>query len=250
MTIVGILVVALIVVLVLFLIFNKPFLQQLLVKFRGRTDEIMRRDASTPDGARDYYNTVIREKEDLYNRASATYAEVSGKLDSTKKDLYQANKDIMKIKQQLNMCVDDNNDNDAMLYANKLVTLESKIEVLKDVITELEEAQKHQKEVRDQAAVELQKLREEKERVVFQLEADHQTIALHQSLDAFATNNESERMLERVREGAKKTRERAQGSRIAYDTSAQAADNRMRQAEQNRNAQSVIDELKRQRGNK
>ena len=250
MTIVGILVVALIVVLVLFLIFNKPFLQQLLVKFRGRTDEIMRRDASTPDGARDYYNTVIREKEDLYNRASATYAEVSGKLDSTKKDLYQANKDIMKIKQQLNMCVDDNNDNDAMLYANKLVTLESKIEVLKDVITELEEAQKHQKEVRDQAAVELQKLREEKERVVFQLEADHQTIALHQSLDAFATNNESERMLERGREGAKKTRERAQGSRIAYDTSAQAADNRMRQAEQNRNAQSVIDELKRQRGNK
>lgn len=250
MTIVGILVVALIVVLVLFLIFNKPFLQQLLVKFRGRTDEIMRRDASTPDGARDYYNTVIREKEDLYNRASATYAEVSGKLDSTKKDLYQANKDIMKIKQQLNMCVDDNNDNDAMLYANKLVTIESKIEVLKDVITELEEAQKHQKEVRDQAAVELQKLREEKERVVFQLEADHQTIALHQSLDSFATNSESERMLERVREGAKKTRERAQGSRIAYDTSAQAADNRMRQAEQNRNAQSVIDELKRQRGNK
>jgi phage shock protein A len=250
MTVVGIIIGAIIVVFVLFLIFNKPFLQQLLIKFRGRTDEIMRQDASTPEGARDYYNTVIREKEDLYNRASATYADVSGKLDATKKDVYQANKDIMKIKQQLNMCVDDNNDNDAMLYANKLVTLESKIEVLKDVITELEEAQKHQKEVRDQAAVELQKLREEKERVVFQLEADHQTIALHQSLDTFATNNESERMLERVREGAKKTRERAQGSRIAYDTSAQAAENRMRQAEQNRNAQSVIDELKRQRGNK
>ena len=36
------------------------------------------------------------------------------------------------------------------------------------------------------------------------MEADSQIIELHQSMDSMNMNNESERMLERVREGAKK----------------------------------------------
>jgi hypothetical protein len=55
------------VVIVAVLLLNKPFCKQLLVKFRGRTDEIMRQDASTPEGAKDYYNAAIREKEEFYN---------------------------------------------------------------------------------------------------------------------------------------------------------------------------------------
>lgn len=241
-------VIVLIAVIILLLLFNKPFCQQLLVKFRGRTDEMMRQDASTPEGAKDYYNAAIREKEDFYNKASATYAEISGKLDSTEKDLYQANKDIMKVTQQLNQCIDNNNDEDAMTYAMKKTTLENKVEVLKETIVEIKEAQKHQKEVRDQAASDLQKLREEKERVVFQLEADSQIIELHQSLDSIAANNESDRMLERVREGAKKAREKAEGSRIAYETSSQAADRRLAREERDREARRMVEELKRQRG--
>lgn len=241
-------VIVLIAVIILILLLNKPFRQQLLVKFRGRTDEMMRQDASTPEGAKDYYNAAIREKEDFYNKASATYAEISGKLDSTEKDLYQANKDIMKVTQQLNQCIDNNNDEDAMTYAMKKTTLENKVEVLKETIVEIKEAQKHQKEVRDQAASDLQKLREEKERVVFQLEADSQIIELHQSLDSIATNNESDRMLERVREGAKKAREKAEGSRIAYETSSQAAERRLAREERDREARRMVEELKRQRG--
>ena len=238
----------LIAIIILILLLNKPFRQQLLIKFRGRTDEMMRQDASTPEGAKDYYNAAIREKEDFYNKASATYAEISGKLDSTEKDLCQANKDIMKVTQQLNQCIDNNNDEDAMTYAMKKTTLENKVEVLKETIVEIKEAQKHQKEVRDQAASDLQKLREEKERVVFQLEADSQIIELHQSLDSIAANNESDRMLERVREGAKKAREKAEGSRIAYETSSQAADRRLAREERDREARRMVEELKRQRG--
>lgn len=248
MNLVVLFLVILAVIIVAIWLLNKPFCKQLIVKFRGRTDEIMRQDASTPEGAKDYYNTAIRGKEDFYNRASFTYSEISGKLDSAEKDLYQTNKDIMKVTQQLNLCVDSNNDTDAMAYAHKKVTLENKAEILKETIAEMKEAQKHQKEVRDQAAIDLQKLREEKEQVVFQLEADRQMIELHQSLDNLALNTESERMLERVREGAKKTRERARGSKIAYETSAQAADNRLKNAEQNREAQRIVEEAKRQRG--
>ncbi len=99
-----------------------------------------------------------------------------------------------------------------------------------------------------QAEEELQKLKDEKEQVIFQMEADSQIIELHQSMDALNTNNESERMLERVREGAKKTRERAEGSRIAYDSSAQAADRRLEASERERNAREILEEAKRQRG--
>lgn len=241
-------VIFLVVVFIAILLINKPFCKQLFVKFRGRTDEIMRQDASTPEGARDYYNAAIREKEDFYNKASATYAEISGKLTSTEKDLYETNKEIMRITAQLNQCIDNGNDNDAMTYAMKKTTLENKVEVLKETIVEIKEAQNHQKEVRDQADSELQKLKEEKERVIFQLEADNQIIELHQSLDSIATHNESDRMLERVREGAKKTRERAEGSRIAYETSSQAADRRLERDERDREARRMVEELKRQRG--
>ena len=80
------------------------------------------------------------------------------------------------------------------------------------------------------------------------MEADSQIIELHQSMDSLSMNNESDRMLERVREGARKTRERADGSRIAYDSSSQAADRRLAASERERNARQILEEAKRQRG--
>lgn len=228
--------------------FNTPFGKQLRVKTKGRTDEVMRQDASTPEGARDYYNAAIRDKEEFYNKASATFAEISGKLDSAEKELYQSNKDIMRITQQINACLDENNEESAMSYAMKKATIESKINVLKDTIEEMKQAKAHQKEIRDQSATDLQKLKEEKEQVLFQMEADSQIIQLHQSMDSMNINNETERMLDRVREGARKTRERAEGSRIAYDTSSQAQDRRLEASERERNARQMLEEMKRQRG--
>jgi phage shock protein A len=227
---------------------NKPFRDQCLVKFRGRTESMSEADAQTVSGARDYYNAAIREKQEFASKASMMYAEISGKVDATKKDIYTTQKDIARITQSLNRCIDENNDNDAMAYAMKKQTAESKLSVLKDTLVELEEAMVHQKEVRDTAEEELNKLKEEKERTLYQMEADAQMIELHQSLDSLTSNNETDRMLEKVRDGAKKTRERAEGSRIAYDTSAQAADRRLERAEQDRNARQIVEELKRQRG--
>ena len=233
-------VIVVIVIVGLVIFFNTPFGKQLRVKFRGRTDEVMRQDAATPEGARDYYNVIIREKEEFYNKASSTYAEIAGKLDNAEKDLYQANKDIMRVNQQINACIDSNDDDTAMQYALKKETLENKINVLKDTSKEMQEA--------NQAATDLQKIKEEKDQVLFQMEADRQIIDLHESMDSLNMNNESKRMLERVREGAKKTRERAEGSRIAYDSSAQAADRRLEASERERSARQMLDEMKRQRG--
>lgn len=95
--------------------------------------------------------------------------------------------------------------------------------------------------------MDLTALKEEKERTIYQLEADQQIIQIHQSMDSLATNNESERMLERVREGANKTRERANGSKIAYETSAEANDRRLGKSTREREAQELLEKMKRQR---
>lgn len=227
---------------------NTSFGQQLLVRVKGRADETMRRDAATPEGARDYYNAAIREKEDIRNRVSIAFSEICGKLDSAQKDLYQASKDLMKFNQQMNSCLDLNDEDGAMAYSSKSITIEKKMESLKEVIKELEQAKIHQKELLDQADTELQKLKEEKDQVVFELEANQQIIELHQSMNNMNINNETDRMLERVREGARKTKEQAEGSRIAYNSSSQAADRRLEASERERDARQKLEELKRKRG--
>lgn len=229
------------------LILNKPFRQQLLIKFRGRTDEIMNQDASTPEGAKDYYNVAIREKEEFYNKASILYSEICGKVDASEKELYQTKKELMRIENEIGRCLDANNEEDAMQFAMKKETLDSKMEVLKNTIEELKEAREHQKEVRDQAAIELNELKQEKERVVYELEANSQIIDIHASMDENNITSESSRMLERVREGAKKTKEKARGSRIAYESSAQAMDRRLEQTARENSARETLERIKRER---
>ena len=132
----------------------------------------------------------------------------------------------------------------------KKITVQGKIDTLKDTIEEYKKAKEQQNEIRSAIKQELDELKEEKERTVYQMEADQQIISLHEGMNASASTNESDRMLERVREGAKKTRERAAGAQIAYDASTEAMDRRMEAQERNRAADDVLAEMKRRRSNK
>ena len=67
-------------------------------------------------------------------------------------------------------------------------------------------------------------------------------------MNAAASSNENDKMLERVREGARKTRERAAGAQIAYDSSSEAMDRRIEAQERNREADELLNEMKRKRG--
>ena len=115
----GFLVGIIIVVVLFILIFDKAFAKQLLAKFRGRTDEIMRQDASTPEGAKDYFNNIIREKEEQYTKANNTYMEVTGKLELAKQEKLTLQKELMKITQAIDRCLDENNDDEALQWTMK-----------------------------------------------------------------------------------------------------------------------------------
>ena len=52
-------IVIVVIVLAVVVLFGTVFGKQLRVKMRGRTDEMMRQDAQTPEGAKDYYNAAM-----------------------------------------------------------------------------------------------------------------------------------------------------------------------------------------------
>lgn len=156
-----------VIVLAVIILFGTVFGKQLRVKMKGRTDEVMRQDAQTPEGAKDYYNAAIREKEEFYNRASTSFAEISGKRQAAQNDLRNANKEYMRVTKQMNECIDSNNENEAMQYAMKKSTLENKINVLKDTIAEMKEAELHMIQVHRQQIVDLRLLKEKEMLVRF-----------------------------------------------------------------------------------
>lgn len=243
------LMVATLLLIVAAMILNKRFFKQLVLKFRGRTDEVMTRNAGTPEGAADFYNTAIREKESLYARADQSYREISGKLDMAEKNLFGLKKEAFQIDRDINACLDAGRESDAKQYANRRITVDQKMKALNETIEEFKKAKAQQEEIRAAIKQELDELKEEKERTVYQLESDQQIIALHESMNASASSSESDHMLERVREGAKKQRERAAGAQIAYDSSAEAMNRRMENRSREQEAENLLAEMRRRRGN-
>lgn len=239
---------AALVIVVILLIINKPFVAQLLIKFRGRTEEVMNKDAMTPEGAADFYNVAIQEKEQNYRKANQLFVEVTGKLDAAEKDLYDVKKQIARLDQNINSAIDAGKDDDAMVFQMKKENLLVKTDTLKNMIGELKESKQHQQEVKDQMAKELDDLKQEKEKTIFELQANDQIIKLHESMNAATSSSETDRMLEKVRAGANKTREMATGSKIAYETSTDTVERRAEQSAREEEARKKIEELKQKRG--
>ena len=53
----------------------------------GTADELISRDASTPEGAKAYYNTAITAKEDDYQKAYSIYTQMLGKIQTYEEQL-------------------------------------------------------------------------------------------------------------------------------------------------------------------
>lgn len=197
----------------------------------------------------DYNGCTALIVAEFYREDGEWHFEAVGKLDESEKEQYHLKKELMKIDKSINDCLDANDENGARQYAMKKITVQQKIDTLKDTIEEFKKAKDQQDEIRKAVKQELDELKEEKERTIYQMEADQQIIQLHEGMNASASSSESDHMLERVREGAKKTRERAAGAQIAYDTSAKAQDRRLEAQARNREADELLAEMKRKRGN-
>lgn len=207
----------------------------------GTADEIVSKDASTPEGAKAYYNTAIAKKEEDYQKAHSIYAQMLGKIENYEAQLLTLKKENMQLDINVNSCVEKNDDEGAKVYLTRQQEVTEKITIIKEALKELRENAILQDETLKNMFDELNKLKSEKETAILTLE----TAQVTKSLQATSISlNEEDKMLEKVRDGIKKTKEEADGNKIAYESSSSVQQKRLDKRMKDDEIQKKLDALK------
>lgn len=207
----------------------------------GTADEIVSKDASTPEGAKAYYNTAIAKKEEDYKKAHSIYAQMLGKIENYEAQLLTLKKENMQLDINVNSCVEKNDDEGAKVYLTRQQEVTEKITIIKEALKELRENAILQDETLKNMFDELNKLKSEKETAILTLE----TAQVTKSLQATSiSSNEEDKMLEKVRDGIKKTKEEADGNKIAYESSSSVQQKRLDKKMKDDEIQKKLDALK------
>ncbi len=207
----------------------------------GTADEIVSKDASTPEGAKAYYNTAIAKKEEDYQKAHSIYAQMLGKIENYEAQLLTLKKENMQLDININSCVEKNDDEGAKVYLTRQQEVTEKITIIKEALKELRENATLQDETLKNMFDELNKLKSEKETAILTLE----TAQVTKSLQATSvSSSEEDKMLEKVRDGIKKTKEEADGNKIAYESSSSVQQKRLDKKMKDDEIQKKLDALK------
>lgn len=216
--------------------------KRLKMRASGTADEMISNDASTPDGAKAYYNSIISKKEDSYIKANSLYTQIEGKIQNYETQLRQLQKENMQMDLSVASCIDRNDDESAKVYLAKQQEVTDKIETIKTTLKELKENRDVQKENLTALQEEIKSLKVEKDKAVFTLESAETVKSLH-SIPNTSTQEEN-KILEKVREGVQKTKEQADGTRIAYENSADVHMKRLDKRMKDEELQKKLDLLK------
>ena len=207
----------------------------------GTADEIVSKDASTPEGAKAYYNTAIAKKEEDYQKAHSIYAQMLGKIENYEAQLLTLKKENMQLDININSCVEKNDDEGAKVYLTRQQEVTEKITIIKEAFKEFRENANLQDETLKNMFDELNKLKSEKETAILTLE----TAQVTKSLQATSvSSSEEDKMLEKVRDGIKKTKEEADGNKIAYESSSSVQQKRLDKKMKDDEIQKKLDALK------
>lgn len=229
------------VITVVVVLFFTTFGKRLRLRAKGTAEEVILKDASTPDGAKAYYNTAIEAKEKDYQNAHSVYAQMLGKIDSYEKQLRDFKKERMQLNLDINACIDRCDDEGAKVYLKRQTEVDEKKEIIESALKTLQDNAKLQKETVENIFEDLNNLKSEKETSILALEVAQSTKSLQAAPGV--SSKEEDKMLEKVRDGIRKTTEAADGNRIAYESSAtvqqQRLDKRMKDDEIDRKLQAL-----------
>lgn len=212
---------------------NTKLGKRLLLRIKGTADEMLTQDASTPEGAKAYFNSAIEAKSDVYLDAVSTLGQMKGKAQTYEQQLRDCKKDKMKYNMDLQRCIDSGDDETARIYIGKMADVDDKIEILKNALSELNDNIAIQDENVGALRDEIEALKAEKEKTILTLETSQTVMSL--KVDSGIATTEEDKMLEKVRDGVQKAKEAAVGHKIAYENSGavqqKRLDQRMRDAE-------------------
>lgn len=236
------LIVFIIVICVIALLFFTKTGKRLRLRASGTADEVITKDASTPEGAKAYYNTAISKKEEEYQKAHAIYAQMLGKIENYETQLRSLKKENMQLDLNITSCVEKNDDDGAKVYLTRQQEVTDKIDIIKEAVKELKENANLQDETLKDMFDELNKLKSEKETSILALETAQVTKSL-KATPGISTNEE-DKLLNKVRDGVKKTKEEADGNKIAYENSATVQQKRLDKKMKDEEIQKKLEQLK------
>lgn len=223
-TVGAVLLIAILIVIVVVL-FGTKIGKRVRLRASGTADEIITKDASTPEGAAAYYNTAIAKKEEEYQKTYSIYTQMLGKIQTYEEQLRSLQKENAQLNINIDNCIKKNDDVAAKVYLKRQQEVTDKIVIIKNALNELRENEKLQKETVDEMFEALGELKSEKENAILALETAQVTKSLQATPGI--NNSEEDKMLEKVRDGVRKTTEEATGNKIAYESSATVQQKRL-----------------------
>lgn len=212
------------------------------LRVSGTTEEIITKDASTLEGAKAYYNTAINKKEADYKKANSIYMQMLGKITTYDAQLRNLQKENMKLDLDIEACISKDDDNSAKIYLKRQQEIKEKIDIIKVSLKELRENSALQKETVDNIYNAWEELKSEKENAILTLETSQITKSLQ--VTPGIDLNEEDKMLEKVREGVRKTKEEAEGNKLAYESSSVVQQQRLDKRMKNEDVERKLQELK------
>lgn len=216
--------------------------KRLRLRASGTADELISKDASTPEGAKAYYNTAISKKEEDYQTAHAIYVQMLGKIDGYETQLRALKKEDMQLSLNINSCIEKNDDEAAKVYLVKQQEISDRIDIIKEAIAELKNNASLQDETLKALFDEIGKLKSEKDTAVLTLETAQITKSLQATPGIYS--GEEDKMLEKVRDGVKKTKEEANGTKVAYESSTTVQQKRLDQRMKDEEIEKKLQQLK------
>lgn len=226
--------------------FNSKIGKRVRIRASGTANEAIQKDASTPEGAKAYYNAAIEKKEDELQQENVRYQQMLGKISNYEDDLFHLKKDAMKADVNVNACVDRGDDEAAKVYLKEQQELNDKIDFIKSTLKEWKENADVQKEKVEVLQQQLNDLKAEKESAVLTLETAQVSKAFN--VTPGVSSSEEEKMLEKVRDGVKKQKEAADGARIVYESSAIVQKQRLDKKMKDDEIDKKLQELKAKKG--
>lgn len=182
-----------------------------------------------------------------YKRPKAIFTKkMLGKITSYEEQLRALQKENMQLNLNINACIDKGDDEGAKVYLKKQQDAEDKIAVLKDTLKELRSNATAQKEMLDSALQAVNDLKSEKDKAILTLETAQVTKSLQ--VTPGASDKEEDKMLEVVREGIKKQKEAADGTKAAFDASADVQQKRLDKKMKDEAIDKKLQELKVRKG--
>lgn len=222
---VGAVLLIVILIVIVVVLFGTKIGKRVRLRASGTADEIITKDASTPEGATAYYNTAIAKKEEDYQKAYSIYTQMLGKIQTYEEQLRSLQKENAQLNINIDNCIKKNDDDAAKVYLKRQQEVTDKMTIIKNALDKLRENAKLQKETVDDMFESLGELKSEKENAVLALETAQVTTSLQATPGI--NNSEEDKMLEKVRDGVRKTTEEATGNKIAYESSATVQQKRL-----------------------